>query len=80
MFGGFGIALIGWQLIEALRTMEIKMRGGGVVRTDERPKVFWLIIASPLPMLAVRTWPALQARGRIFQTRSRPIELGQGGE
>jgi hypothetical protein len=66
IFGLFGLAALGWQLFNALRAMEIKMRGGGVIRRDDRPIAFWLMIAFNLPMLALCTWLVLSGLERVF--------------
>jgi hypothetical protein len=62
IFGGFGLVLLGWQMFESLRTMEIRMRGGAVIRRNEKPKLFWLIIALQLPIMAIFLWLVLFAR------------------
>ena len=66
IFGLIGLAALGWQLFNALCTMEIKMRGGGVIRRDERPTAFWLMVVIHFPMLAICTWLALSGLERVF--------------
>ena len=53
IFGVFGLGAIGWKVVRAPCTMEMKMRGGGVIRYEDRPIAFSLIVASSTPFLAV---------------------------
>jgi hypothetical protein len=62
IFCGFALMLLSWQLFEALRTTEIKMRGGGVIRRDEKPELFWFAVASHLPIIGIFLWVVLFAR------------------
>lgn len=66
IFGMVGLAALGWQLFEALRKMEIRIRGGEVIRCEDSPITFWLMVALNLPMLAVCTWLVLSGAQRVF--------------
>ena len=62
IFGALGLAASGWQMFEALRAMEFKMRGGAVIRRNEKPKAFWLMAACHIPFMGVCLWLVLFAR------------------
>ncbi|MGJ4947619.1 hypothetical protein [Bradyrhizobium sp. HKCCYLS20291] len=53
------IGLIGWQLFRSIITMKIKLRGGEIIRRDEQPVRFWLMIGGQLPVLTVFIWIAM---------------------
>ena len=59
IFGWFLLIVTSWQLFEAIRTRQFRMRWGRVVRRDESPGEFWLMVVAHLPLLAVRAWLAL---------------------
>jgi hypothetical protein len=44
-FAALLFLLFSWQLFDSLRRMEVRMRRGSGVRSDERPKLFWALIA-----------------------------------
>jgi hypothetical protein len=46
-------ALIAWELFGSLRTLEVRMRGGGVVSRQEKPTLFWVLIAGQCWVLAL---------------------------
>jgi hypothetical protein len=54
-----GFVAVAWQLFNALLTKEVRMRSGGVVRRDDKPIAFWLLIVFHLPILAGLFWIVL---------------------
>ena len=50
---GIVLTAISWQIFQALRYHEIRGRGGASIYKHESPALFWLVLASCLPLMAV---------------------------
>jgi hypothetical protein len=56
------LVAICWQLFQALRFQEFRMRAGLTIYKHESPRLFWLIFVSSFPLMGVLLAIVLFAR------------------